>query len=81
LTIGGVLVSPFVIYAAAAIAIFAVLRPLLHLVASDRALSGREIEPLRPDPRAADRAFLEGEVHAIAGLHLTRSNDFQHRGG
>ena len=31
LTIGGVLVAPFVIYAGAAIAIFAVLRPVLHL--------------------------------------------------
>jgi hypothetical protein len=37
LTIGGVLVSPFVIYAAAAVAIFAALRPFLHLVAFDRA--------------------------------------------
>jgi Protein of unknown function (DUF1656) len=32
LTIGGVLVAPFVIYVGAAIAIFAVLRPFLHLV-------------------------------------------------
>ena len=36
LTIGGVLVAPFVIYAGAAIAIFAVLRPFLHLVAFGR---------------------------------------------
>ena len=34
LTIGGVLIAPFVIYAGAAIAIFAVLRPFLHLVGS-----------------------------------------------
>jgi len=39
LTIGGVLVAPFVTYVCAAIAIFAVLRPLLHLVAFDRAFS------------------------------------------
>jgi hypothetical protein len=37
LTIGGVFVSPFVIYAGAAVAIFAALRPFLHLVAFDRA--------------------------------------------
>ena len=37
LTLGGVLVAPFVIYAGAAIAIFALLRPFLHLVAFDRA--------------------------------------------
>ena len=37
LTIGGVLVSPFVTYAGAAIVIFALLRPVLHLVAFDRA--------------------------------------------
>jgi hypothetical protein len=36
LTIGGVLVAPFVIYAGGAFAIFAVLRPFLHLVAFDR---------------------------------------------
>ena len=39
LTIGGVLVAPFVIYAGAAIAIFAVLRPVLQLIAFDRAFS------------------------------------------
>jgi hypothetical protein len=39
LTVGGVLVAPFVLYAGAALAIFAVLRPLLHLVAFDRAFS------------------------------------------
>ena len=39
LTIGGVLVAPFVLYAGAALAIFAVLRPFLHLVAFDRAFS------------------------------------------
>jgi Protein of unknown function (DUF1656) len=46
LTIGGVLVAPFVIYAAAAIAIFAVLRPFLHLVAFDRAFSNPSIAEL-----------------------------------
>jgi hypothetical protein len=39
LTIGGVLVAPFVIYAGAAIATFAVLRPFLRLIAFDRAFS------------------------------------------
>jgi Protein of unknown function (DUF1656) len=39
LTIGGVLVAPFVIYAGAAIAIFAVLRPFLHFVAPSVTLS------------------------------------------
>jgi hypothetical protein len=46
LTIGGVLVAPFVIYAGAAIAIFAVLRPLLHLVAFDRAFSNPPVVEL-----------------------------------
>ncbi len=46
LTIGGVLVAPFVIYAGAAIAIFAVLRPLLHLVAFDRAFSNPAVAEL-----------------------------------
>jgi hypothetical protein len=38
LTIGGVLIAPFVMYAGTAIAFFAVLRPVLHLIAFDRAL-------------------------------------------
>ena len=46
LTIGGVLVAPFVIYAGAAIAIFAVLRPFLRLVAFDRAFSSPPIAEL-----------------------------------
>ena len=46
LTIGGVLVAPFVIYAGAAIAIFAVLRPLLRLVAFDRAFSNPPLAQL-----------------------------------
>jgi Protein of unknown function (DUF1656) len=46
LTIGGVLVAPFVIYAGAAIAIFAVLRPLLHLIAFDRAFSNSPVAEL-----------------------------------
>ena len=37
LKIGGVLVAPFVIYAAAAVAVFTALRPVLHLVGFDRA--------------------------------------------
>jgi hypothetical protein len=37
LTIGGVLVAPLVIYAAAGVAMFAALRPLLHLVGFNRA--------------------------------------------
>ena len=46
LTIGGVLVAPFVIYAGAAIAIFAVVRPLLPLVAFDRAFSNPPVAEL-----------------------------------
>jgi hypothetical protein len=46
LTIGGVLVAPFVIYAGAAIAIFAVLRPFLRLVAFDRAFSNTPVAEL-----------------------------------
>ena len=46
LTIDGVLVSPFVIYAGAAIAIFAVLRPFLHLIAFDRAFSNPQVAEL-----------------------------------
>ena len=46
LTIGGVLVAPFVTYAGAALAIFAVLRPILHLVAFDRAFSNPPVAGL-----------------------------------
>jgi hypothetical protein len=46
LTIGGVLVAPFVIYAGAAFAIFAVLRPALHFVAFNRAFSSPPIAEL-----------------------------------
>jgi hypothetical protein len=46
LTIGGVLVAPFVIYAGAAIAIFAVLRPVPHLIAFDRAFSNPPVAEL-----------------------------------
>ena len=46
LTIGGVLVAPFVIYVGAAFAIFAVLRPFLRLVAFDRAFSSPPIAEL-----------------------------------
>ena len=46
LTIGGVLVAPFVIYAGGAIAIFAVLRPFLRLVAFDRFFSSPPIAEL-----------------------------------
>jgi uncharacterized protein DUF1656 len=46
LTIGGVLVAPFVIYGGAAIAIFAVLRPFLHLVGFSRAFSNPAIAEL-----------------------------------
>lgn len=37
LTIGGVLVAPFVIYAGVAVAVFAALRPVLHFVGFDHA--------------------------------------------
>jgi Protein of unknown function (DUF1656) len=46
LTIGGVLVTPFVMYAGAAIAIFALLRPFLRLVAFDRAFSNPPVAEL-----------------------------------
>ena len=46
LTIGGVLVAPFVTYAGSSTAIFAVLRPLLHLVAFDRAFSNPPVAEL-----------------------------------
>ena len=46
LTIGGVLVAPFVIYLGTAIAIFAVLRPFLHLVGFNRAFSNPAIAEL-----------------------------------
>lgn len=39
LTIGGVLIAPLVMYAGAAIAIFVLLRPLLHLIGFNRAFS------------------------------------------
>jgi hypothetical protein len=41
-----VLIAPFVIYAGAAVAIFAALRPFLHLVAFDRAFSSPPIAEL-----------------------------------
>jgi hypothetical protein len=46
LTIGGVLVAPFVTYAGTAIVIFVVLRPVLHLIAFDRAFSNPPIAEL-----------------------------------
>jgi hypothetical protein len=46
LTIGGVLVAPFVMYAGTAIAIFAVLRPVLHLIAFDHAFSNPPVAEL-----------------------------------
>lgn len=46
LTIGGVLVAPFVIYTGATVAIFAVLRPFLHLIAFDRAFSNPPVAEL-----------------------------------
>jgi hypothetical protein len=46
LTIGGVLIAPFAIYATAAIAIFAVLRSFLHLAAFDRVFSNPPVAEL-----------------------------------
>ena len=46
LTIGGVLIASFVMYAGTAIAIFAVLRPVLHLIAFDRAFSNPPVAEL-----------------------------------
>jgi hypothetical protein len=64
LTIGGVLVAPFLIYAGAAIAIFALLRPSSASSGSigPSATRRRGAEPRRPDPRAADRAVLGGGI-------------------
>jgi hypothetical protein len=44
--IGGVLVAPLVAYAAAAIAIFLVLRPVLHIVGFSRLFSNPPIAEL-----------------------------------
>jgi hypothetical protein len=46
LTIGGVLVAPLVIYAAAGVAMFAALRPLLHLVGFNRAFRNPAVAEL-----------------------------------
>lgn len=46
LTIGGVLIAPFAIYAGTAIAIFAVLRPFLHLAAFNRVFSNPPVAEL-----------------------------------
>ena len=46
LTLGGVLIAPFVIYAGAAIAIFGVLRPFLHFVGFNRAFSNPAVAEL-----------------------------------
>jgi hypothetical protein len=46
LTIGGVLIAPFVIYAGAAAVIFAALRPVLYLVGFDRAFISPPIAEL-----------------------------------
>ena len=46
LTLGGVLIAPFVIYAGASIAIFAMLRPFLHFVGFNRAFSNPAVAEL-----------------------------------
>ena len=46
LTIGGVLIAPFVIYAGTAAVIFAALRPVLYLVGFDRAFTSPPIAEL-----------------------------------
>ena len=46
LMVGGVLLSPFVRYAVAALAIFLVLRPVLHLIGFPRLLSHPPIAEL-----------------------------------
>ncbi|ESY94317.1 DUF1656 domain-containing protein [Mesorhizobium sp. LNHC209A00] len=46
LTAGGVLIAPFVIYAGAAMVIFAMLRPLLRLVDFDRAFRNPAVAEL-----------------------------------
>jgi len=46
LTIGGVLIAPFVTYAGAAVAIFALLRPFLRLIGFDCAFSNPAVAEL-----------------------------------
>jgi hypothetical protein len=46
LVIGGVLIAPFVLYAGAALAIFAMLRPFLQLVSFNRAFSNPPVAGL-----------------------------------
>jgi hypothetical protein len=46
LTIGGVLIAPFVTYAVAAIVVFALLRPFLRLIGFDRAFSNPPVAEL-----------------------------------
>ena len=46
LTIGGVLVAPFMIYACAGVAIVGALRPFLHLVGFNRAFSNPAVAEL-----------------------------------
>ena len=46
LTVGGVLVAPFVLYAAVALVIFLLIRPLLTLVAFDRVFANPPVAQL-----------------------------------
>lgn len=46
LTIGGVLMAPFVLYAAAALVIYLVLRPFLYLISFDQLFSNPPVAQL-----------------------------------
>ena len=46
LTVGGVLVAPFVLYAAVALVLFLLIRPLLTLVAFDRVFANSPVAQL-----------------------------------
>ena len=46
LTVGGVLVAPFVLYAAVALVLFLLIRPLLTLVAFDRVFANPPVAQL-----------------------------------
>jgi hypothetical protein len=73
-----VFIAPFVIYAGAAVAIFAALRPFSpprRLRSRLNQSADRRTEPLRRDPRAADRAVLKRAIPATTKLPLTPANN------
>ena len=76
LTIGGVLIAPFVTLRSRRLRdlrLAASLSPPHRFRSRLQQPASRGAEPLRPDPRAADRAVLEGGILAIVGTHRTRA--------